>query len=606
MKMRCSGITRISLLIVFFWGSLAPLSSTWGRLAPYDGIGGPGGNPFSLECGQSAILVGIIGRSGSVIDQLGGLCVKIDPASGTWVGGVYETARAGGNGGVPFKQVCSVGEALAGIEGATRYFSGTLLVSSLKIVCIRLRIRIEDQPSIMGYRLVGIYGDHDPLKTSALQDLCYPLLSGTNRSQDQWSPVGLKLEGRSGVYLDRIHIHCGSLPFAKEGYKITFAAKPSGVIPEGTPLKITWRATGPIPELTPPLQASWVILDHTHSRSGVIGSQPAKMTQPCAFAKAPCIDSWTSSLSGFEVTFLNLPPAKYSIVVTVRPNAGGNQSEGQWEFEVKDNILRKISLSPNPIGSGSTTTATFELVGPAPLSGKTIYLSSSNSELVPIPETLVIPEGTTSATLLLKANSLTLAGQTTIRASTRKPVKALVPYSANSKIFQRGIPDTREISDQAAPEEDATEHQAPILEGPAPEPLPLTDEEKSVQSLEDKEAQDASPLDSQVTERGIKSFGKRNLSSPTLPILSLKPNQGTMRTTPEGAKTPPPPGVPIPYPNIPKENVLSGPSSIQERMKIDTQTLSRPGSTKEIILTVQSSANRINPTLRPTLPSLQK
>jgi hypothetical protein len=42
------------------------------------------------------LLVGIAGRSGAFVDQLAGLCVKIDPASGAWVGGVYETARAPG------------------------------------------------------------------------------------------------------------------------------------------------------------------------------------------------------------------------------------------------------------------------------------------------------------------------------------------------------------------------------------------------------------------------------------------------------------------------------------------------------------------------------
>ena len=86
------------------------------RLAPYDGIGGNGGAPFRLDCGEYGVLVGLNGRSGVVVDQVTGLCVKIDPVSGIWVGGVYETTHAGGTGGRSFRKVCPVGQALTGIQ----------------------------------------------------------------------------------------------------------------------------------------------------------------------------------------------------------------------------------------------------------------------------------------------------------------------------------------------------------------------------------------------------------------------------------------------------------------------------------------------------------
>jgi hypothetical protein len=130
--------TVLSLAMVML--SVAQSSAT---LAPFDGIGGNGGAPFRLDCGTSALLVGIAGRSGAFVDQLAGLCAKIDPVSGTWVGGVYETQRVGGNGGGPFSKVCPAGQALIGIEGTTDRFSGTLVVASLRIECAELKIRTE-------------------------------------------------------------------------------------------------------------------------------------------------------------------------------------------------------------------------------------------------------------------------------------------------------------------------------------------------------------------------------------------------------------------------------------------------------------------------------
>ncbi len=116
-------------------------SPSWARLAPFDGIGGNGGAPYRLDCGESAVLVGVTGQSGLVIDRLAGHCVKIDPVSGTWVGGVYETAPAGGTGGSRFHKACPVGQALVGLEGTIKYFSGTDVVASLGINCTALKIR---------------------------------------------------------------------------------------------------------------------------------------------------------------------------------------------------------------------------------------------------------------------------------------------------------------------------------------------------------------------------------------------------------------------------------------------------------------------------------
>jgi hypothetical protein len=99
------------MLILFLNGifiGLTFLTPAWGRLAPYDGISGNGGVPFRLGCGEYGVLVGLTRRSGAVVDQIAGLCVKIDPVSGIRIGGVYETNPAGGTGGGLLRQICPV------------------------------------------------------------------------------------------------------------------------------------------------------------------------------------------------------------------------------------------------------------------------------------------------------------------------------------------------------------------------------------------------------------------------------------------------------------------------------------------------------------------
>jgi hypothetical protein len=126
-----SDIARTIILGGILMGIFLSFTPVEARLAPYDGIGGNGGAPFRLDCGEYGVLVGLNGRSGAVVDQVTGLCVKIDPVSGIWVGGVYETNPAGGTGGGRFHKICPVGQALTGIQGNSTYFQGNEVVRSL-------------------------------------------------------------------------------------------------------------------------------------------------------------------------------------------------------------------------------------------------------------------------------------------------------------------------------------------------------------------------------------------------------------------------------------------------------------------------------------------
>lgn len=458
---------------------LALASPSWARLAPFDGIGGNGGAPYRLDCGESAVLVGVTGQSGLVIDRLAGLCVKIDPVSGTWVGGVYETGPTGGTGGSRFHKACPVGQALIGLDGTIKYFSGTNVVASLGINCTALKIRTDYQPPVIkGFRQVGIHGDPDPLKVEASQDLCYRPLAGNNRSQDDWARVGVALEGRAGQFLDRVHLVCGELLKDLQGYRVTFRTSAKSYVPEGTPLNIQWRATGVKPELTPNLEYSWELQDWTHTKSGMIGSQPTIVQNACAYAAQPCASGWFGSQSQSQITFTGLPPARYELHLTVRPTVPAPvQSNATQAFEIAPNQLVEVTVNPGTVRPGQASTATIVLEGPALPRGKIIHLSSSNPQLVSVPPSIVIPGGASTGTVSLRATPASL-GQVTITASLTdflvlQGAQAELKTTRTAGVLSRSVEGTEQSNISAEELQAAPDNEAgSVADKPSPSDIP--------------------------------------------------------------------------------------------------------------------------------------
>lgn len=104
------------------------------------------------------------------------------------------------------------------------------------------------------------------IRIHKLQDLCYDSVKATGHYARAWSQIGITLEGRAGLYGDHIHLKCGSLPKNKNGYRVQFKTSSKESVPEGTPFKITWRATG-IVDLTR------LIFTPTRQYSGVVMQQ---------------------------------------------------------------------------------------------------------------------------------------------------------------------------------------------------------------------------------------------------------------------------------------------------------------------------------------------
>ena len=545
--------------MVFALVSLLALTSpSWARLAPFDGIGGAGGAPYRLDCGESAVLVGVTGQSGLVIDRLAGLCVKIDPVSGTWVGGVYETAPAGGTGGSRFHKACPVGQALVGLEGTIKYFSGTNVVASLGINCTALKIRTEYQPPVIkGFRQVGIYGDPDPLKVEASQDLCYRPLAGNNRSQDDWTRVGVALEGRAGLYLDRVHLVCGELLQDQQGYRVTFRTSAKSSVPEGTPLNIQWRASGAKPELTPNLEYSWELQDWTHTKPGMLGPQPTVVQNACAYAAQPCASGWFGSQSESQVTFIGLPAARYELRITVRPTVPAPvQSNATQAFEIAPNQLVEVTVNPGTVRPGQASTATVVLEGPTPPRGRTIYLSSSNSSLVAVPPSIVIPGGVSTGTVALRATPAS-SGQVTITASLTdflalQGAQAELKTNLITGVLSRGVEETEQPIIPAEESQISPHNEAgSVAAEPAPTEIPEPNQD--------------------VVERGIQGMVARPSTSfsQTKQLTTVAPNPQIA-----GAITQKSPGIAaaLALPSGRKQTVLT----IQPDLQIQQNNLMQP------------------------------
>ena len=96
-----------------------------------------------LSCEASEVLVGVSGRVGWAIDQIGVICARTDDA-GNWVGtseapSVAETQ--GGRGGDPFSEVCPAGQSVASLDIWQGYRSNSDNVGGIRLGCRDLSSR---------------------------------------------------------------------------------------------------------------------------------------------------------------------------------------------------------------------------------------------------------------------------------------------------------------------------------------------------------------------------------------------------------------------------------------------------------------------------------
>lgn len=94
------------------------LSSYWWNLPWRGGSGGTWTGPMGCQAGD--VIVGLHGRGGTYVDQIGLICAKLY-ANGTF-GPRYTLAPQGGGGGDPFYLQCPEGTAAVSIEGRAKTY----------------------------------------------------------------------------------------------------------------------------------------------------------------------------------------------------------------------------------------------------------------------------------------------------------------------------------------------------------------------------------------------------------------------------------------------------------------------------------------------------
>ena len=222
-------------------------------------------------------------------------------------------------------------------------------------------------------------------------------------------------------------------------------------------------------------------------------------------------------------------------------------------------------MNPGTVHPGQASTAIVVLEGPTPPRGKTIYLSSSNSSLVLVPPSIVIPGGAARGTVALRSGSSILSGQVTITASLLAPfsqqviatdMKQANPFSVRS----RGLPETEQT--QSAPTE---------VKQAEPTEVPVAFNEIPALSETPDVSQD-------VQERGVRN-------SPFRPSIAVSQASQAIVTTPA------------------QKSPNSGAVSELRSAVIGSYALALPSATKQAVLTIQPNIqiqqnNLIQPNLK--------
>src|SRR5436309_1325673 len=69
------------------------------------------------------------------------------------------------------------------------------------------------------------------------------------------------------------------------------------------------------------------------------------------------------------------------------------------------NLLVSLIFSPQSVQAGAPTMGTVTMQGPASAKGRSLYLYTSDSNLVPVPPFITVPGGSATGTFTLRPNS---------------------------------------------------------------------------------------------------------------------------------------------------------------------------------------------------------
>lgn len=119
---RCAGRRWVSLaclVLTALWISTAPA-----RTSDEVTLGGPGGEPFRITCGNSRYLVGLAGTASDALERLQPICARVD-ALGHWKGAPLTLLAVGGGlsgQAIMFRSTCPRDTVVEGFESYSGQF----------------------------------------------------------------------------------------------------------------------------------------------------------------------------------------------------------------------------------------------------------------------------------------------------------------------------------------------------------------------------------------------------------------------------------------------------------------------------------------------------
>jgi hypothetical protein len=158
--------------------------------------GGSGGTAsYDLDCGSTGVMVGLYGKVGQWVDQIGVTCQTVNP-DGT-LGSSYTRGPRGGSGGTGTSRRCTAGSVIGELQASTGSFIDQIRVKCFVWSASNRRPEYGGNDYLSDFGQVGVQG--------------YWITSPIHANDAVACPsdkVGKAIRGKHGTYIDSLQFVC--------------------------------------------------------------------------------------------------------------------------------------------------------------------------------------------------------------------------------------------------------------------------------------------------------------------------------------------------------------------------------------------------------------
>ncbi|PWT95590.1 MAG: hypothetical protein C5B55_01100 [Blastocatellia bacterium] len=354
---------------------------------PTTTFGGPGGDPYSVNCGNDKIMVGLQIKTGShfavgyQINMARPICVSVD-AGGDWVGTPAATSSyAGTDSGTLSSVTCPTNQAVTGFGG----YAG-LYVDGISLACSSMRElgTVANDQAYFG----NLLGFHDFEGMKGIFS-CVPGMPANG------------ISGHAHDWLDKFGLTCHTPTTPSP--TVDSITTTTNTLVGGNPVQGTVFLNAPAPSggLRVGISNQVDVADAAFIPSNPTTPDPLN------------VPATTKTVSfGF-----NTLPVPHVVTVKLNPGPGSASHFVSKTITILPPSLTSVSLSPSVTSPGGSETGTITLNGNAPVGGVAANLTSSFSSVATVPPSVSVSPGTNSATFPITVASTNESGCSVISAS---------------------------------------------------------------------------------------------------------------------------------------------------------------------------------------------